>query len=115
MIGVYSGTETVDDHSAKLVLTKTISQGPPRMQHDFHECEEGPIGGLRLPPKAWHVLRRENITTIGRLRAVADKIERFQGVGSKTANAIRVELARMSASDEQPPDKALELQKLRLA
>ncbi len=61
----------------------------------------GPIRDLRLPPKAWYVLRRENITTMSKLRAVADRLERFEGIGSKLAQAIRAELARI----EQPSDK----------
>jgi len=47
------------------------------------------------------VLRRENITTMSKLRAVADRLERFEGIGSKLAQAIRAELARI----EQPSDK----------
>jgi hypothetical protein len=62
-------------------------------RHD--EKIPGPIEGLRLPPRAWAVLRRERITTIDRLRAVADRLERFDGVGPGTALAIREELARV--------------------
>jgi DNA-directed RNA polymerase alpha subunit len=54
----------------------------------------GPIEGLRLPQRAWAMLRRENITTIDRLRAVADRLQRFEGVGFRTARAIREEIAR---------------------
>jgi hypothetical protein len=55
----------------------------------------GPIDGLRLPKRAWKVLQQENITTLDRLRAVADRIERFDNIGHKTALTIRAELARM--------------------
>jgi hypothetical protein len=61
-------------------------------RHD--EKIPGPIEGLRLPPRAWAVLRRENITTIDQLRAVADRLQRFDGVGFRTALAIREEIAR---------------------
>jgi hypothetical protein len=54
----------------------------------------GPIEGLRLPQRAWAVLQREHITTLDRLRSVADRLERFEGVGPKTALAIRQEIAR---------------------
>ena len=48
-------------------------------RHD--EKIRGAIEGLRLPPRAWAVLRRENIMTIDRLRAVVDRLQRFDGVG----------------------------------
>jgi hypothetical protein len=60
----------------------------------------GPIAGLVLSPRAWHVLRRENITTLNRLRAVAHRLERFEGIGPVTARAIRAELARLASSGE---------------
>jgi hypothetical protein len=72
------------------------------MPQGFHRYQEGPIDGLRLPPNAWDVLRRENITTLDRLKAVARRIERFDGIGSKTARAIREEVARATCRDEQP-------------
>jgi hypothetical protein len=60
----------------------------------------GLIGGLLLHPRAWYVLRRENINTLNKLRAVADRLEQFHGVGPETARAIRAELARVgSAAD----------------
>ncbi len=54
----------------------------------------GPIEGLRLPRRAWKVLRRENITSLDQLRTVADRLDRFDNIGSKTARTIRAELAR---------------------
>jgi|UPI00055D630C hypothetical protein len=62
----------------------------------------GPIRGLRLPFDAWEALRRENITTLDRLRAMADDIHRLPGIGSKTARLIREELARVTASKTAP-------------
>lgn len=57
---------------------------------------EGGIPGLLLPQQAWFVLERENIRTIQRLKAIADKIEHvLPGIGPKTADAIRAELARV--------------------
>jgi hypothetical protein len=50
------------------------------------------------------VLRRENIMTLNRLKAVAYRIEQFTGVGVKTALAIRVELGRVALLEEQPPN-----------
>jgi hypothetical protein len=41
------------------------------------------------------VLQEEHIATLDRLRAVADRIERFDGIGSKMAGMIRAELARI--------------------
>ena len=56
----------------------------------------GPIDGLRLPRRAWKVLQQENITTLDQLRAVAGRIERvLPGIGYKTAEIIRAELARI--------------------
>jgi DNA-directed RNA polymerase alpha subunit len=59
----------------------------------------GPIVGLRLPARVWKVLRRENITTLDRLRAVADRLDRLEGIGPKTVQTIRAELARVAALD----------------
>jgi hypothetical protein len=66
----------------------------------FADCE-GPIRGLRLPLNAWNVLQRESITTLPQLTAIADRIERFSGIGAKTALAIRVELGRVALLDAQ--------------
>lgn len=69
----------------------------PRLD-DNGNCR-GPIGGLVLPPHAWYVLRRENIKSISKLRAVAGHLERFNGIGPKSAQAIRAELARVASPD----------------
>jgi len=60
----------------------------------------GSIDDLLLPPKAWHVLRREKVNTLAKLRAVADRLEQFEGIGPKTAKVIRAELARITATDK---------------
>jgi hypothetical protein len=67
------------------------------MPQTFYDLCEGPIPGLRLPLNAWWALKRENITTLGRLKAVAEQIEGFTGIGPKTAQAIRAELTRVAA------------------
>jgi hypothetical protein len=56
-------------------LSQKVSQMP---RHD--ETGPGSLNGLRLPPNAWYVLRRENIRTITQLRAIAGRIERFEGI-----------------------------------
>jgi hypothetical protein len=58
----------------------------------------GPIRGLRLPFQAWEALRKEGITTLDRLRAVADGIHTLLGIGPKTAHLIHKELARVTSS-----------------
>jgi hypothetical protein len=70
----------------------------PRLDDKGH-CR-GPIGGLVLPPNAWYVLRRENIKTMNKLRAVADHLERLDGIGPKRAQAIRAELDRVASPDK---------------
>jgi hypothetical protein len=73
---------------------------------DEYGNRPGPIRDLRLPPKAWYVLQRENITTMSKLRAVAARLERFDGIGSKLAQAIRAELTRNTAGEQldvRPP------------
>jgi hypothetical protein len=65
-----------------------------------HEPYRGPIQGLRLPRNAWHALQRQNITTLDQLRAMADRVHRFEGIGPKTAQIIRAELARVIPSEE---------------
>jgi len=69
----------------------------PRLDDNGH-CR-GLIRGLVLPPNIWYVLRRENIKTISQLRAVADRLERLDGIGPKSAQAIRAELARVATPD----------------
>jgi hypothetical protein len=66
------------------------------MTSDLNERRDGPIDGLRLPGSAWKALRQANITTLEQLRAVADKIQRFEGVGPQTAKIIRGELRRVA-------------------
>jgi DNA-directed RNA polymerase alpha subunit len=58
----------------------------------------GPIRGLRLPYETWEALRREGITTLERLRAMADEIHTLPGIGPKTAQMIREEFARVTSS-----------------
>ena len=70
------------------------------MPRHFETCG-GPIEGLYVPRLAWDVFDRENIQTIDQLRAVAGQLERFDGIGSKTAQAIRLELDRVAAPGEQ--------------
>ncbi len=60
----------------------------------------GAIAGLVLPPRAWHVLQREKITTLTKLRAVAHRLEQFEGIGPVTARVIRAELVRVASADE---------------
>ena len=71
------------------------------MASHLHESWEGPIRGLRLPLTAWNSLQAEGITTLGQLMAVADRLERLTGIGPKTAQVIRKELARVAASEGQ--------------
>jgi hypothetical protein len=60
---------------------------------------EGPIRGLRLPQSTWDALRREGITTLDQLKAVADQVHQFPGIGPKTAQLIRQELACIARPD----------------
>ncbi len=61
----------------------------------------GPIDGLRLPRRAWKALQQENIITLDRLKAVADRLERvLPGIGCKTALTIRTELARIKVREK---------------
>jgi DNA-directed RNA polymerase alpha subunit len=77
------------------------------MSHDAWRVCKGSIPGLLLPQHAWNVLEDANITTVGQLREIADRLERLiPGVGPKTAEAIRAELARVSVADEEPPARA---------
>ena len=66
----------------------------------------GPIEGLRLPSRTWNALQRGNVTTLDRLKAVAGRIERVvEGVGFKTAEAIRAELARATSLEKHYQDE----------
>jgi hypothetical protein len=77
------------------------------MTHDAWRVCKGSIPGLLLPQHAWNVLEDANITTVDQLREIAGQLERLiPGVGPKTAEAIRAELARISAVDEEPPARA---------
>ena len=60
----------------------------------------GSIDDLLLPPRVWHVLRREKVNTLAKLRAVADRLEQFDGIEPKTAKVIRAELARTTAANK---------------
>ena len=66
----------------------------------YYEVFTGPIAGLHLPYATWDVLMREGITTLDQLRAVADQIQQFEGIGRKSAQIIREELARVAPPDQ---------------
>ena len=74
------------------------------MKSAFYRRYTGPISGLHLPLKTWQVLRRQDITTMDELRAVSDRVHRFEGIGPKTARLIREEIARVNAPNEQFPE-----------
>jgi DNA integrity scanning protein DisA with diadenylate cyclase activity len=65
-----------------------------------YEIRAGPIAGLRLPFATWAVLIREGITSLDQLRAVADHLEQFEGIGRKSAQITREELARVAPPDQ---------------
>jgi hypothetical protein len=67
-----------------------------------YEIRAGPIAGLYLPFATWRVLLSAGITTLDQLRAVADRLETLPGIGPKTAQIIREELARVAASRKPP-------------
>ena len=69
------------------------------MPYDAHGHCPGHIEGFLLPPNAWHALRRGNVNTLDKLRAVVDRLELFDGIGPKLARVIRAELARISTPD----------------
>ncbi len=75
------------------------------MPNHFEERWEGPIRGLRLPLIVWKSLEDDGITTLNQLRAVADRLERLPGIGPKTAQVVRKELARVSASEGHSADQ----------
>ena len=66
------------------------------------ELIRGPIGGLRLPWRTWQALRREDITTLHRLRAWVDQLHTIPDIGPKTAQLIREELARAESLRKMP-------------
>jgi hypothetical protein len=63
------------------------------MRHGY-DNRPGPIADLRLPARVWTALRRENIRNLEQLKAVAYRIDRFDGIGPTTARFVRQELAR---------------------
>jgi DNA integrity scanning protein DisA with diadenylate cyclase activity len=67
------------------------------MTNDLNERKDGPIDGIRLPRSAWKALRQANITTLKQLEASADRIQRFEGIGPKTARIIREEILRLAS------------------
>ncbi len=87
------------------MVLRALSQKVSQMPH-HNGTHLGSLKGLRLPPKAWYVLRRENIRTITQLRAIAGRIERFEGIGPKTAQAIRDEVARVTFHEGQHHDES---------
>jgi hypothetical protein len=70
------------------------------MPHVYDTCP-GPIEGLYLPAIAWEVLRRENIQTVGQLRANAHQLEQFDGISPSMAQVIRLALAYGIPFEEQ--------------
>ena len=70
------------------------------MPHFYDTCA-GPIAGLYLPPTACEVLERENIQTLDELRANADRLEQFDGIGPGMAHMIRLTLAYVAPLGEQ--------------
>jgi hypothetical protein len=73
------------------------------MPSHFDDRWGGPIRGLRLPLTAWKSLEYDGIKTIDQLRAVADQLERLPGIGPKTAQVLRKELARVSVPEGSSP------------
>jgi endonuclease III len=69
------------------------------MPNHYDERWDGPIRGLRLPLTAWNSLQEDGIRTMDQLRAVAHQLERLPGIGVKTAQIIRAELARVSTAE----------------
>jgi hypothetical protein len=84
----------------RCVRAPACKSGEQHMPRHFQPCE-GPIEGLHVPQLAWDVFHRENIQTIDQLRAVADQLEQFEGIGPITARVIRQELNRVAAPGEQ--------------
>jgi len=70
------------------------------MPNHYDERWDGPIRGLRLPLTAWNSLQEDGIRNIDQLKAVAHRLERLPGIGPKTAQIIRDELARVSGPEE---------------
>jgi len=68
-------------------------------------CVDGPIHGLRLPQHAWVGLRKHGITTLDQLKAMADRLERLERIGPKTAHVVRAELARLVTLSEHVSER----------
>jgi Holliday junction resolvasome RuvABC DNA-binding subunit len=60
----------------------------------------GHIPGLRLPLITWAALRQDGIMTIEQLSTKADQLHKLPGIGRKTAQLIRDELARVALPEE---------------
>jgi hypothetical protein len=58
-----------------------------------------PIKAMRLLSQTWKALQRENIATLERPRAAADRIGRFDTVRHKAARIAWAELRRLIARD----------------
>jgi len=65
----------------------------------FHEICSGHIPKLRLPFSTWRALAQDQILTLAQLIAVADDIEKSPGIGTRSAQLIRLELARIAKDD----------------
>jgi hypothetical protein len=76
----------------------------PRMSRPYETCE-GLIGGLYLPSNAWEALHRENIETLDQLLASVGWLELYESIESKTAQAIRLELARVAPPEGHTSDE----------
>jgi hypothetical protein len=72
----------------------------------INQSYDGPIRGLRLPQNAWQALHNSDIGTLDGLKAIAVRIERLPGIGSKTAQVIRAELNRVALIQKASPDEA---------
>lgn len=62
---------------------------------------QGPIEGVRLPLQVWDVLQKENIGTMGQLRAASHRIEQIPGIDPQMGQAIRDEIARVASLEEK--------------
>jgi hypothetical protein len=71
----------------------------------FYETCQGPIGGLYLPSNAWEALCRENIGTLDQLKANVGWLELYEGIEPKTAQVIRLELARAAPPEGHTSDE----------
>ncbi len=74
------------------------------MPRSYETCQ-GPIGGLYLPSNAWEALCRENIGTLDQLKASVGWLELYEGIEPKTAQVIRLELARVAPSEGHTSDE----------